>query len=281
MTREQKLALILGFALVLVVGVLVSDHISRSERNDALSTDGLDSRLAHTDHAPTTLLVNRGADLPTPVNATPERDFASDTRGSGGFFDGVERGFRENAGRIGDLPVTVNTTRDRDADRATPSDQFTMGQPQLRVNETEPARIYRVKENDSLWGIADREYGDGALHEKLAQYNFDRVGKDGGLRKGATILIPTKEALLAYREGDTRGVRRGTTPGRETPRKAETPGTPTARTYVVKKGETLSEICQERLGKGSRWREVVELNNGEIPDDGIVGEGQEILLPAS
>ncbi len=41
MTREHKLALILGFALVLVVGVLVSDHISGAERGVA-STQSMD-----------------------------------------------------------------------------------------------------------------------------------------------------------------------------------------------------------------------------------------------
>jgi nucleoid-associated protein YgaU len=279
MTREQKLALILGFALVLVVGVLVSDHISRAERNDALSTDGLDTRLAHQDGGTTTLLVNQGAEIPAPINATPERRFAGDARRSSGGLFGIGDDLIQGAEEIGGLPKALKTTNEREDDVA----EFRMDRPQLRADESEPARIYRVKPNDSLWGIADREYADGNLHTKLAEYNHDRVGRNGGLREGATILIPTKEALLAYRQGDEREVRRGSAPPRQTPRETrrDEPKKASVRTYVVKKGETLSEICQEQLGKGSRWREVVELNDGKIGDDGIVRSGQEILLPAS
>ena len=40
MTREHKLALIVGFSLVLIVGVLISDHFSPARRQD-VSADGM------------------------------------------------------------------------------------------------------------------------------------------------------------------------------------------------------------------------------------------------
>ena len=46
MTREQKLALIIGFSLVLLVGVLVSDHLSGA-RNAHLADVGSADCAAH------------------------------------------------------------------------------------------------------------------------------------------------------------------------------------------------------------------------------------------
>ena len=268
MTREQKLALIMGFALVLVVGVLVSDHLSKASRGDALQTGGLEGALAQrTDREVNPLLVNRGA--VGDAFATPE--VPAEERG---FFDRMRDGFEEAAGDVGTLPKAARTTETRERSEVP---EFVNGQSPMTADRPAGAKIYRVKPDDSLWSIAQREYNDGALHTKLAEYNHDRVGQGGTIREGASLLIPAKDVLLRYQRGDNRVV--GRENARPTPqREAPTPRTRTVE-YTVKKGETLSGICQRELGSGKRWREVVELNKGDIPEDGIVRIGQTILLP--
>ena len=63
MSRENKLALIIGFGLVLFVGVLVSDHLSANQREltSNLHTS-IDTSLL--DHVPGSVLVEFGPKSP-------------------------------------------------------------------------------------------------------------------------------------------------------------------------------------------------------------------------
>ncbi len=54
MTREQKLALIIGFSLILAVGVLISDHLSRARTDTIIADTDIDQPM----------VVNRLADVP-------------------------------------------------------------------------------------------------------------------------------------------------------------------------------------------------------------------------
>jgi nucleoid-associated protein YgaU len=52
---------------------------------------------------------------------------------------------------------------------------------------------------------------------------------------------------------------------------------PAGRTYVVKGGDTLSEIAQRELGSARRWQEIVALNPGLDP--ARLRAGKELRLP--
>lgn len=54
----------------------------------------------------------------------------------------------------------------------------------------------------------------------------------------------------------------------------------TSRTYTVKKGDTLSEIAQEQLGKASRYPEIFEMNKPMLKDPDRIYPGQVLRLPA-
>lgn len=49
--------------------------------------------------------------------------------------------------------------------------------------------------------------------------------------------------------------------------------------YVVKKGDTLSDIAQEHLGSAHRWVYLFELNKDRIKNPDRLREGQTIILP--
>jgi len=51
------------------------------------------------------------------------------------------------------------------------------------------------------------------------------------------------------------------------------------REYVVKKGDTLSKIAQEQLGRASRWKYIYELNKDKIKDPNNLKPGQKIIIP--
>ena len=54
----------------------------------------------------------------------------------------------------------------------------------------------------------------------------------------------------------------------------------TSRTYTVKKGDTLSEIAKEQLGKASRYPEIFEMNKPMLKDPDKIYPGQVLRLPA-
>jgi LysM repeat protein len=167
MTRENKLALVIGFGLMLFVGILVSDHFSaqRYESPD----------LARTASAGRTGPV----DL-TPLQM-PER-LNSPTSGEpvdlGG--DGASTGAPEQP-----LQVTI-ATGDDDAG--------------------EPVRFYKVQPGDTLWKIAAREYGDGSLNKELAEYNRAALADGMRLAVNQQLRLPSLKKLRPTRMAVTESV---------------------------------------------------------------------------
>ena len=51
------------------------------------------------------------------------------------------------------------------------------------------------------------------------------------------------------------------------------------RTYVVKRGDTLSGIAKEVYGDGKKWREIYEANKDKIKDPDLIQVGWELRLP--
>ncbi len=50
--------------------------------------------------------------------------------------------------------------------------------------------------------------------------------------------------------------------------------------YVVREGDTLWRIAAGHLGDGRRYREIVELNAGLIPDENSLAVGTRLTMPA-
>ncbi len=63
----------------------------------------------------------------------------------------------------------------------------------------------------------------------------------------------------------------------------ETPAAPAApvpgRTYVVVKGDTLSQIAEREYGDASRWREIYQTNRATIKNPNLIYPGQKLRLP--
>ena len=51
------------------------------------------------------------------------------------------------------------------------------------------------------------------------------------------------------------------------------------RTYTIEKGDTLSKIAQEQLGRASAWKQIFEANRDVLDDPDRIFPGQVIKLP--
>lgn len=162
MTRENKLALVIGFGLMLFVGILVSDHFSaqRYESPDLVRAGSTDPN-ARVDLTP--------LELPKAISSpiSGERvdlggETAPDSATSGGE----------------PLPISI---------------------AQGDENDGEPVRFYKVQSGDTLWKIAAREYGDGSLNKELAEYN--RAALTDGMRLAVNqqLRLPSLKKLRPTR----------------------------------------------------------------------------------
>lgn len=298
MTREQKLALLIGFALVLVVGVVVSDHLSGASQAqlEAVVEDepipGATGPISLPDAGPP---VDQYAASPSPdprsqTATTPRqteqpggpRPVASSgppaTSGSSALKDLLRRGMdgaRDIVDNISEAPVAAQS--DSVITSPLPEDAgpiaINMGEPARMQRTAGSPLTYIVKEGDSLWAIAQRIYGDGSLHEPLARHNKDRVGAGGTVYKGATLLIPSKDVLLGRAAPARDEAVRASEASQDQPGRA--------RRYTVQKGDTLGEIASRLLGSARRWPEIVKLNSDVIDDPDNVPAGVVLKLPSN
>lgn len=231
-TREHKLALIIGFSLVLVVGVLISDHFSRA-RVDQMATvtddgpsnlgSGLDG-LKAVAVPQTALVATRGGTLfSNPETPLPPVDEPPPTRsteivlGVGNPFakgtpemSATDSGIQEpsvpqnpQAGAV--RAVNPDLARGQGGMSGEPIPGFTpepQGAPmppkEEVINGVPRSMLTRhdVKDGESVYRIAAEKYGDGNLWTKLRDFNPGKIAANGSMRAGVTLLCPPKEYML-------------------------------------------------------------------------------------
>ena len=283
MTREHKLSLIIGFAMVLIVGILMSDHLSGAREAKLVEIELPEESASPiirrqttapmlADAAPTN---TRPADRLTHIDDTPsferfdapEQTLASADEQSPTFIDSV----RENVNNA------MSQLRNGNGPRpALQTETITMGQPigepEVRDPESKlPVRVHIVRRGETLWSIAERYYGTGFVHEDLLAYNRSRVRTVKDISPGLNLLIPDRSELgLAPR-----------THASNTQSKIAPPAAKMApRSYTVRKGDTLSEISQKLLGTSKRWEEILALNDDKLDEATDIAIGMTLKIPA-
>jgi len=280
MTREQKLALIIGFALVLLVGVLVSDHLSGARASQLADVGAALEESAppplpetnpiaspQTEQSRPLGTIAAGPEPATPVERRPSdeaRAMTSETT-SQSFLRALQQQFESTRN---DAPTAAQL----DTRNAEPEARELPDAPQPRVadplvEDAVAVATHRIEKGDSLWSIAERRYGDGHLAKALGEYNVarGRLRDPDTIRVGASILIPEPRALnqpvLAAKKPTTT---RATEP----------------RTYTVRKGDTLGEIAQRQLGSSKRLQAILAANQSTINDPDDIRVGMVLRLPS-
>jgi len=283
MTRENKLALVVGFGLVLFVGILVSDHLSAVHREQPAD---LNDRLTQRTARETGVIEVGPQRPPMAVNSAQANRRVGDS-GSGG-------------GTATDAPVTpgsapVDLPRDpllsngspvQRADGRRPegtppattpvvpnnannsNDAIVLGNGRVPVTARE--HVHVVAPGETLSAIARRHYGSATVPvvERLAAHNGLR--NPNALRVGAELRLPAAEAVGVGSGGVVNTADRRTV-------------APTIRfeEYTVKQGDTLSSIAERFLNSKGRWREIVEHNRDRIENPDRLIPGTRIRVPSS
>jgi nucleoid-associated protein YgaU len=306
--REQKIALILGFAVILVVGILVSDHWSRArelELADAAEGDGsiiqqtpiaalpgpgevsqasyaareLDAAPRPTETAPAFEPVEQASlppVLPSEVVTIAQGSGATDSPLESALdgSNGVNESQPDWLSRFSRLAQDAGRVLPEAARLELPQSQRPGAGPVVQETQSEPAprRVrHTVAKNESLFAIAKTYYGDGNQWRRIAEANGPKVGKDGGVRQGVTLDIPGAPEKPTPAPG-----------GRQPERTAGEPASRVAAaptTYTVKRNDSLSEISQRFLGSSKRMREIIAANSGKISDPNDIRIGMVLTIP--
>ncbi len=141
------------------------------------------------------------------------------------------------------------------------------------VHETRPA--------ESLWGIAERELGDGERWREIAGLNEGRTMTDGQVFRANSFLQPGWQLEMPDTAGATGGVRTQTGDG------APAGGENSEHVVTVQPGDYLSKIAEEELGDGGEWPRLFKASRGQpqpgglpaISDPDIIYAGQKVTVP--
>ncbi|MDZ4830012.1 MAG: LysM peptidoglycan-binding domain-containing protein [Phycisphaerae bacterium] len=259
MTRENKLALVLGFGLMLFVGILVSDHLA-----------------ARQSPAVAAIALGRAGDgvPPLPPPGNDERILVS---GPDGTRKQLPLPDERPAGDGGtERTIVMGGPGNSDGTNSVEQNPGAgSGGGDAGAAATPELRSYQVKSGDNFGAIASREYGKKSLGPALAAFNNIAPEK---LKVGASVKLPPLATL------DPSAVRaqaappdRGTTPRETVPN--PTPEIPRFKVYKVQQGDTLFGIAQRELGKGDRWKELQTSNTDVLKRGDDLMPGMQIKIP--
>lgn len=311
MTREMKIALIVGFLLVLFVTVLISDHLSKARQSRLEPAVAMQPPLAPPiTMAPPTQTpivgspveaVGAGPVLPSDAPASTVGAASPPKPADPVFADPpmkpVELTIARGASGVSAIRDTRFPTSPIRGPVAMDTRSEPAGGPSADPTRPAPARVagaeHVVAEGESAYRIAKDSYGDGGLWRKLVAFNPDAMTSDGTIRVGAKLVLPPKDVLLGQAKPadskidvksktakpDADGVKpvrvaQGGTiaaPGRTASAKG--------RTYVVQKGDTLGDIARKELGTSKRANDILRQNAGTLKDPGSMQPGMVLTLP--
>ena len=132
--------------------------------------------------------------------------------------------------------------------------------PQVKKNEKKIKR-YIVKEGDTLWKIAEENYGSGFNAYDIIKAN--KIENPDNLFTGQELILPETTP-----KAPTRG---------EIATTATEKVTHSQKKYIVKEGDYLWTIALQAYGDGYAWVKIAEINKINNPND--ITPGQVLILP--
>ncbi|MEY4822897.1 MAG: LysM domain [Planctomycetota bacterium] len=232
MTRENKLVMVIGFGLLLFVGILVSDHLSA-----------------------------RGSQIGSPETLVSYET----TKPLPGHQDDLAevRHFGDDPLRGPDGPATIGGVQLVQPVPAREEFQHPIYTPPA-APIVAAERTHTVVKGDNPEKIAAKYYNKKSLATKLVKYNGIEPTK---LKVGQTIKVPDITVLdpsAVPQVIDTPAQSLAVIAPAPAPTPAPAPASAVAKykTVTVKKGDTLWSIAARSLGNGSKSKQIIALNPG-------------------
>jgi nucleoid-associated protein YgaU len=129
---------------------------------------------------------------------------------------------------------------------------------------------YVVRDNDSLWSIARKVYGNGAEWTKIVQANPGLT--PGKLHTGMKLRIPDPGTVGSHSNARAAGA----------PAAAHSAATrQRPRSVTVQEGDTLYNIARKVYGDGEKWDVIYNANKDKLNNPDELPAGTQLTIPAS
>jgi LysM repeat protein len=272
-TRETKIGLLVGLAFIIVIGILLSDHLSST--NEPLGAplrvagDTLRSGLgqpSNEDVAPV---------LRAPAAIVPQQSIVTNEE--------LKHQSSQPPVRFVAPPVTGQAITPAPGTQSAPLQQIAQqhGEELIPADNTNvvpantipvaaqpektTARTYVAEPGDSLSTMAQKAYGSGcrANREAIVAANPSLVANRDLIVAGRTYIIPSLDKTAAIPAAA-----------------AEKPALATDTTYIVKPHDTLWSIAMSEVGTPSAVAAIKELNQDVLNGSDRVRPNMKLILPA-
>lgn len=268
MSRQHKLSLIIGFSLVLVVAIIITDHLTQSTVIESARFDQQptfqSSPLGTASRIPPGLQAQRESNL---------TDDGSNASNAAALQGAVERPIisLRDASEAAHFELTTQGELPQGRPGQPDSSRLANEHGGVAGKDTPSDRIHVVREKETLYSLCVLYYGDGSLASELALYNIDRVPENYRIRDGLQLRIPPRDALLGRVQRHT--------DAQKTPPDFPTGGQARYVSYTIQTGDTLTELAQVHMGTMRRWQELYDLNRDVIRDPDRLIPGTVIRIP--
>lgn len=273
MTRETKVGLLVGMALILLIGIIVSDLLVEPATTAPPALQRFAGEVEQemaSYSAPTPRWPSPSAAPASPrLRPVPQPDELPDAASP-------QTQPPLAAGRIESTPQRVITFDRPDVSARVAAEASASPGPReadiprldlpggaAPVAAATPAAVagtVTVRSGDTLYAIAQRALGDGDRWRELYDANRDQLKSPNLVQAGMNLRVPGRTPAAA----------------------PQRPGSDTTAIYVVQAGDTLYRIAARRLGDGKRWREIYEANRSTIGSDPAQLEaGMKLAMPRS
>ena len=129
----------------------------------------------------------------------------------------------------------------------------------VRESRALSGRVYEVRPGDTLWAIAERQFGDPTRWPELFEANRSRLANPNLIRPNQKLQLGGVQ--VASRSGTSRARGDGS--------------------YTVRSGDTLGKIAQRQLGKASEWPVLYALNRETLASPHQIYPGQVLRVSGS
>ena len=266
---EVRVGLLLGLAFIMAFGMILSElrdpvtQPAASEKETAVNTAYYQSAQPSLERE-TYLPENEHID-PVPVAPPQQSPIAS-------------REVRVDMEHL--QPATIS----READPIP-----TGPQPQRPVRQEPQNKTYRVIDGDTLYEIAEKEYGagKGSMWRKIYEANRNKLSNPSAIKPGQTLVIPslTQVAALPASDASQREaldhMQRYVT-GSSAVAPEPSHSTARAKVHVVKSGDNLTRIARKYFNDSSNASisKIFEANRDQLNDRNDVAIGMKLRIPA-
>ncbi len=295
MTRETKIGLLVGLAFIIVIGVLVSDHLSSVTRPPRPQ---ISDSSANVDRSIASPGVRRNGDrevqLDNPV------DLNTRLRGGERTNPAPIRP-RENAGNNGLTPITPDPRREptnpneaitpipgagRDATGGRTDPPIVSRQPDPEVTLPPGTALYEAKPGDTVSRLALKLLGanTNANREKIIGLNQALKSNPNKIAAGDVLVVPDPKSLGTVR-GNERSPLVPLVPPERTEARNNTPAPReevATTSYTTRAGDTLWKIARDQCGNQSKQTvdQIKTLNNDVLKGKELLHPNLKLKIPA-